>query len=212
MKTNAVLIRTKDYKMMEWKNGKGKSSEIAISPNHASFSQDPFLWRLSSASVVQDGPFSAFPDYDRFLALIEGKGLKLLFESGEAKDLVRIGDVVRFQGDRAVSCKLESGPITDLNLMFRRARVKANFKTIDVGHKPRSFQIEGQTVLLFAIEGSVQSTVYPGETKFSVKQGDTLRLDLPKASSDEEQLLLLEPGKTGCLIVLIELFILDEPT
>ena len=77
-------LKSSDSRALIWKNGKGTTSEIAIDPEGANFATEPFSWRLSSASVLQSGPFSEFPGYDRYLVLIEGDPICLQFmESGE---------------------------------------------------------------------------------------------------------------------------------
>lgn len=53
------IIRASEYKTMPWKNGGGVTVEIAIHPPGASV--NAFDWRISMATVAQDGPFSSFP-------------------------------------------------------------------------------------------------------------------------------------------------------
>ena len=73
--TAVRLIREASLPRRPWKNGGGTTVEIAVFPAGAGF--DGFDWRLSMADVVADGPFSAFPDIDRTLVLIDGPGLVL---------------------------------------------------------------------------------------------------------------------------------------
>ena len=50
------IITPEQFNTIPWKNGKGQTTELAISENG---SIDDFDWRLSIASVVEDGAFSS---------------------------------------------------------------------------------------------------------------------------------------------------------
>ena len=61
---------------MPWANGRGVTREIAVA-RAPDGSSAPFLWRASMADLDGDGPFSAFPDVDRVLVLLEGEDVAL---------------------------------------------------------------------------------------------------------------------------------------
>lgn len=69
------ILRAGDYKRMPWKNGGGQTTEIAVFPPHASV--EDFGWRISMATVGEDGPFSVFPGVDRTLSILSGEGIEL---------------------------------------------------------------------------------------------------------------------------------------
>ncbi len=69
------LLTPADFHPMPWKNGAGRTTEIAVYPPGASL--DAFLWRVSIADVERDGPFSRFPGIDRTIVLLEGGGMRL---------------------------------------------------------------------------------------------------------------------------------------
>jgi len=52
-----TIISPQQFKQIPWKNGKGTTTELAISDGGT---LDHFAWRLSIASVVEDGEFSDF--------------------------------------------------------------------------------------------------------------------------------------------------------
>src|SRR5512147_1621544 len=64
-----------DYRTMPWKNGGGRTTEIAAAPRGADLAG--FTWRISVAELERDGPFSAFPGVDRTLVLLAGNGMRL---------------------------------------------------------------------------------------------------------------------------------------
>jgi environmental stress-induced protein Ves len=176
MTPSVKQISNAEYKKMDWKNGGGTTHEIAIWPPHSSISKSDFLWRLSSAKVLADGPFSLFEEHDRSLTLIDGQKLQLDRESGASQTLLP-GEVFQFSGKERISCQLPAGPVTDLNLIYNRRSIQSTFDLLSIGVKPRSFQLDGQKTLLYAIEGQLCVTLYPGETSFKLNAGDTLLID-----------------------------------
>ncbi len=113
------LIRKSQYKRMPWKNGQGFTDEIAISPEGVVFPGEPFVWRLSAATVSAPNTFSQFLGCDRWLAILQGSGLVL-----NGKPL-QSGECVRFSGEDTVTCAPIAGEVTDIGLIFDRAKVEA---------------------------------------------------------------------------------------
>jgi environmental stress-induced protein Ves len=114
------VIPANEYRRVRWKNGTGWTREIARLPD-----REDWDWRLSIAEIERDGPFSVFPGIDRELVLIRGNGLRLRFEDGEARELQRPHERIRFAGERAVDGELLEGPTHDFNLMWRRGAIAA---------------------------------------------------------------------------------------
>ncbi|HEY0269482.1 MAG TPA: HutD family protein, partial [Sphingomonas sp.] len=140
-----VLLRAADHRRMPWKNGGGETLEIAVSPPGASIAD--FDWRVSLAGVAVDGPFSAFPDIDRTLVLLEGDDLTLAI-AGRPAVRLRVGDApLAFPADVAASATLAGGAIADLNVMTRRGRYQHLVERIDA---PQDMTVAaGATLLLF---------------------------------------------------------------
>lgn len=109
--------RRRDRRFSPWKNGGGETAEILASPPGAGL--DGFDWRLSTAIVAADGPFSVFPGVDRVLTLIEG-GTMLLTVDGSSQRLTPDSAPFAFAGDTPCSALVEGGPILDFNVMVRR--------------------------------------------------------------------------------------------
>jgi environmental stress-induced protein Ves len=103
---------------MPWKNGGGETLEIAIFPSAAAGGD--FDWRISMATVAADGPFSAFPEIDRTITVIDGDAIELSIEGRPAVLLDQAAEPYAFPGDVATSGRLRNGPIADLNVMVRR--------------------------------------------------------------------------------------------
>lgn len=152
-------LRASEYKRMPWKNGKGETVEIAVFPPGASM--DAFEWRISMASVANDGAFSLFPEIDRTLSILSGHGMSLTIDGAAPVLLTMDSDPLRFAADVTVDATLVDGAITDLNVMTRRGRFVHR-----VERRAGSFSVHGceggETVYVLAI-GPVTVTS-PGET------------------------------------------------
>ncbi|MGY4830659.1 HutD/Ves family protein [Sphaerotilaceae bacterium SBD11-9] len=110
------LVRADEIAPQAWRNGGGTTRELLCWP-HA------HLWsaRLSVADVVRNGPFSTYPDLERWFAVIEGAGVELVF-SHELRCIEPDGEPLHFDGAAAPRCRLISGPTLDLNLMLQRGQ------------------------------------------------------------------------------------------
>jgi environmental stress-induced protein Ves len=108
------ITTPEEFTVVPWKNGLGHTTELAISDGG---SLDNFDWRLSIASVVNDGDFSNFSGYQRNLVLIEGNGLTLDHRNGDVDKLTQILDIARFDGASKTHGALVNGGIKDFNIM-----------------------------------------------------------------------------------------------
>ncbi len=114
---NDVMIKT--YKVDDiiprpWPGG--KTSELAIYPEEASYPERDFIWRLSSADIeLEESDFTALPDYDRTLMVLSGD----VVLAYDGKRSVRLNELEQdsFDGGWAVK---SFGKIKDYNLMVRK--------------------------------------------------------------------------------------------
>ena len=103
-----------DYIRQPWKNGKGITVELARADAGGNL-----LWRLSMATVAEDGPFSLFPGIERNLTVISGPGFRLV-GAGLSLDCLPLGPVA-FPGDVAVAAEGTGGQVSDdFNVMTAR--------------------------------------------------------------------------------------------
>ena len=113
----STLIPFAGLATVPWKNGSGSTTEIAIDPPDGDF--DNFNWRISLATISENGPFSIFPGVERTLALVDGNGMTLDID---VDDRVHVGQdepVLAFSGDSEVEATLNRGPSVDFNVMTR---------------------------------------------------------------------------------------------
>lgn len=103
-----------------WRNDGGRTRELLCWP-----STEDWAVRISVADIEADGPFSDFPDVERWFAVIDGAGVTLTFGDTECTTERRVarGDPpLRFDGAHGPGCRLVDGPTRDLNLMAHRGR------------------------------------------------------------------------------------------
>ena len=107
------LIALGDTPPQPWRNGHGMTRELLAWP-----SGDGWQVRVSVAEIEADGPFSPFPEVERWFAVLEGGGVALTI--GGTEQRCRVGDApLSFSGEAPVDCRLLQGPSRDLNLMLR---------------------------------------------------------------------------------------------
>src|SRR6478735_1431253 len=106
------LISAQDIAPQQWKNRGGWTRELLAWPHPADW-----IVRVSVADIEADGPFSAFDGVQRWIAVLQGHGIRLYdFELGVGADLFS------FDGALAPDCELVKGPTRDFNLMHQRAK------------------------------------------------------------------------------------------
>lgn len=144
-----------DYRTMPWKNGGGSTTELAIFPPGASL--EDFVWRLSTAQVAADGPFSHFAQIDRSLAILGGAGLILHSDGGASAAtsvrLDRSSQPYRFAGETGIEAELCDGPVLDLNLMTRRDVCQHYMQRLTAGEH-HVIADDAQQILLYCAAGN----------------------------------------------------------
>jgi environmental stress-induced protein Ves len=131
--TTQCVLSPADYRRMPWKNGGGQTTEIAAFPAGAGLAS--FVWRVSIADVLRDGPFSPFPGVDRTLVLLEGEGMRLSGDDGRIELRTPFAPAA-FSGDASLHCSLLAGPVRDFNLMIRRGAARGSIVVCRDGGGP----------------------------------------------------------------------------
>jgi environmental stress-induced protein Ves len=135
-----TIIPPSHFKTIPWKNGLGETTELAINEKG---SLDSFDWRLSIASVVNDGLFSDFSGYQRQLILIEGNGINLQHDNEKIDQLDQLLKIANFDGGCKTIGTLHSGKIKDFNVMTNQQTYTAIVKTVT---KSQSFNITTKNI------------------------------------------------------------------
>ena len=171
------IIRAGSCRVTPWKNGGGSTTEIAVSPKGATF--DDFDWRISMACVGSDGPFSIFPQIDRTLAVLSGRGMILTIDGRDPVTLTPESQPVAFPGDVPTSAELVAGDILDLNVMTRRGRFTHRLQRVAA---TATFDFdEWEIAVVLSVKGRVQLT--GGAETFELSGGDAAVLHKATTSS-----------------------------
>jgi len=166
-----------DHRRVPWKNGGGVTTELAMEPAADGRPDGRFVWRVSIADVVEPGPFSAFPGYDRLIAVVEGDGMRLSVDGAPPVERRRLDPAFAFPGEAPVWCEPTAGPIRDVNLMLDRASA-AGMLTLLAGSAAQRANVhraEADVLLVHALAGMLTVTPEDGET-LTVPAGHSLLL------------------------------------
>jgi len=151
-----TLKTPEQFKNVPWKNGKGTTTELAINEGGT---LDNFDWRISIASVAENGLFSNFSGYTRNLTLIAGNGIDLHHYHNHISvthSLKNILDVSVFDGGSATNGELHKGEILDFNVIVRTE--KFSVETINnVEFSQVSLEIE-HDYFVYCLAGKAQLT------------------------------------------------------
>lgn len=185
-----TIISPAQFKTLPWKNGKGETIELAINKNA---NLDDFEWRISMASVVEDGVFSDFSGYMRNLILIEGNGLNLQHDHNHIDKLSKLLDVATFDGSCTTVGNLHDGAITDFNIITAKAKYQTKVST----YLQKTIQQIKLTDLCFVYSLSADITFSSDNNAINevLAQGHLLQISQHQASLlivEGEQMIIVE--------------------
>ncbi len=173
------VLRAAEGRRTPWKNGGGETVEIAVHPPGAAL--DGFDWRISTALVAADGPFSAFPGIDRTLVVLTGAGLELTIGGAPPVRLTADLAPFAFPADAPCTGRLLGGPVTDLNVMTRRGMFAHAVRRLAVA-APVTLDAGGGTVLVIcrtgrlaaggAVLGPGDAVAFEGALEVAAQDGD----------------------------------------
>ena len=142
------IYSPEDFQTLPWRNGLGSTVEL-ISESLEGY--ETFSWRLSIASVANDGPFSDFSGYDRTLLLLEGAGITLNNPNGGSIELNSPLDCAYFKGEDLINASLHDGPIKDFNVMTLRSICSSSVTAINEKSEPL-IQINAEKLLVYSLK------------------------------------------------------------
>ena len=182
------LIKSRDYVRKPWKNGGGILADIAMAPDGAGL--DAFDWRISTAHVGMDGPFSLFPGIDRSMVILGGEGMRLDIAGQPPVVLGTMSDAHSFPGDAATHATLTAGPVDDLNVMTKRGHFSHTMQRERLAGARTIAPAPGGVIVVYVEAGTITTR----EDKAMIAAaGDTLVFRIPT-------LLSAAPNTTCCII------------
>jgi environmental stress-induced protein Ves len=147
-----MIIRLADCLSQPWKNGMGRTREIAVHPPTAT--SDDFVWRVSIAEVDSAAPFSRFAGIDREIVLLDGAGFTMHLADGREHALTTPLVPFAFAGELGVTVTLAGGATRDFNLMLRRDRVCG---TVLPWLRPDTYRPDPMIALIYCAHGTVDT-------------------------------------------------------
>lgn len=156
-----MIIRLADCPPQPWKNGLGRTREMAVQPSVDG--SGGFLWRISVAEVDSAAPFSSFPGIDRQIVLLDGAGFTMTLDDSRVHALTTPFAPFAFPGEAKVDVALAGGPTRDFNLMLRRGHVRGG---IEVWRDAGARAADAATVLVYCARGAIGSAdgaLQPGD-------------------------------------------------
>ena len=151
-----MVQRASERAAVPWRNGLGVQYEIICDGSLP----DDWTWRLSTADITQDVPFSSFPGVTREFCVADGNGVVLNINGVDHR--CEPGSVTTFRGDDVVFATLIDGPMRALNLMVRD------------GAKHRSLQLNPAD----AVVTDVSVAIAIGSTSIVVSDGDETEMQM----------------------------------
>lgn len=161
------LLPYTGYAEMRWKNGQGVTREVCRFP-----ASEQYDWRISVATIREDGAFSRFSGYLRNISVLEGEGMFLTLD-GQRSMLIPPFQATDFKGDSDVFCEMVGGPLLDFNVIYRREATEASVRWMLAGE----WQHQQGTLLLFNAGNALNVTV-AGE-RHTLQHYDSLLIDSP---------------------------------
>jgi environmental stress-induced protein Ves len=168
-----------DYTSMPWKNGRGITREIA-----KSYSDKGLIWRLSSANITQDGPFSNFPNLSRILIVTTGIGVRLIDTNTDAKMLAPLHKATLFSGDQPIEAQLINGPIQNFNVIYDPTKTKSAVCILKGPESNKLSPKNGESFAIYCLSGTIklnQKSLNQDETGFLMNP-DIANLFCPEGS------------------------------
>lgn len=179
------------FKKVPWKNGKGETIELAINDGGT---LDLFDWRISIASVVENGVFSNFTGYTRNLTLIEGQGIDLHHDTKRTDSLQNILDVAIFDGGCETLGQLHDGAITDFNVIVNTEKYQV--KTSSYVNYNQVNLVKGRQYFSYCLQGDAQLASSDGSVAQQLPAGHLLHIS---------QLTQENMSISGQMMIIVEL-------
>ena len=142
-----IVQRASERAAVPWRNGLGVQYEIICDGSLP----DDWTWRLSTADITQDVPFSVFPNVDREFCVADGNGVTLNINGVDHR--CEPGSDTTFRGDDLVFATLIDGTVRALNLMMRDGSTDRPLQIARVGQHAVQCQV------IVAIMGSASVEV-----------------------------------------------------
>jgi len=175
---NVEVLNQKQYRVSRWSGG--DTTELFLYPKDGSYADRSFSFRISTATVDKEtSVFTKLPGIQRKLMVLNGS-VRLNHNGIKGKCLLP-GDQEAFLGEWDTQSE---GKVTDFNLMTT-AMAEGILTLINLpsGEKENIAlcrQDPGKYFLLLYLSGPGQITLSDGDTKYLLKERETLAVEVGK--------------------------------
>lgn len=142
-----IVQRATSRDAVPWRNGRGVQHEVTADGPLP----DGWLWRLSTADLSVDVPFSDFSGVNREFCVAVGNGVDLTIDGMSTR--CGPGSITRFDGGSTVHASIIDGPTKDINLMVRHGSPAKHLRSHVAGDR-----ITG-VVALLALAGGARLSI-----------------------------------------------------
>lgn len=178
------ILTTSSFTKTPWKNGKGFTAELYRFPENSSLAD--FDLRISIADVNEDGNFSFFHGYKRFISVLEGNYF-LLSHNGNPFVKVNQFEIHSFSGSDPTFCKVDGQILKDFNVIVSE---KLSEK-VEVYFNPEIKLINlNSDCIIYVVKGSVET-----ENQEMIQHGNLIMLsglELRRLNLTNANLFLVE--------------------
>lgn len=159
------ILTTSSFTKTHWKNGTGFTTELYRFPENSSLAD--FDLRISIADVNEDGSFSFFHGFKRFISVLEGNYF-LLSHNGNPFVKINQFEIHSFSGSDSTFCKVDGQILKDFNVI-----VSENLsEKVRVYFNPEINQLKkGTEYFLYIVSGPVET-----ETQEMIQSGNLVHL------------------------------------
>ena len=152
-------IRGSSLERTPWRNGRGSSRPIVTRLGR----DGDLLWQVGLADLLEDAPFSAYPQHERVFTPLDGT-VELAFEEGPFEPCPLLVPR-RFLGETPVRCRVPS-PGHAFNVITDRQRHGAEVRVLRLEAGDPVEAPEAPEVVIYCVEGelaAVGDLIEPGD-------------------------------------------------
>lgn len=187
-----------EIRAQPWRNGQGVTRLIAEETTSGAGLQ----WRLSVADILDDAPFSRFPGWWRYFAILSQGEVALSAKDKSWCHLIKNKSIpIEFSGDEDVLSTCSAGGVQALNLMIKDE--KYNVKKIDFSFFDKQFSFSGNN------KGTQRVFIFPSVGRWVLSRNDSSDMRLLPGEvwscvvSDNSENILIPQEKESSLFRII---------
>ena len=191
------IIRKSEQNTSTWSGG--TTTELAIYPVGASYSDRNFAWRLSSANVeLEESTFTSLPGIWRYIMVIDGE--MLLEHDEHHKVHLKPYEQDSFNGGWVTKSK---GKVTDFNLMLAdgyNGRIEAIHVSEELNIKEiYPNQINSFVQAIYCTEGEIEIQIH-NERNANIYKGDLVIIKFEANTEDADIKIVNKSNKVSRVI------------